>query len=250
MKVTSVKTQKVKAKEQTIFQFLDKNLKNLEDGSVLAITSKVISLCEGRVVPAHGIDRDELVKKEADLYLPRRFSQWNFELTITERTLVMSAGIDESNVDGDNYVLWPKNPQESAQKIWEYLKQKHNLENLGVIITDSTCTPLRWGTTGVAIAYCGLKPKNSYIGQPDLFGRELKVSQSNIAGGLAAAAVLCMGEGDEQTPLAVISDVSFVHFQNRPPTKAELDEYFVMDMETDVFYPLLNSVDWHKGGRE
>lgn len=249
MKVTAIKTKPILAGQNSIFEILDTSLTEIKDGSVVTITSKIVSLCEGRVVPARQIDKDKLVKKEADLYLPRRFSKWNFELTITKRTLVMSAGIDESNSGGEYYVLWPENPQKSAADIWRYLKAKHRLSRLGVTITDSTCTPLRWGTSGVAIAYCGFEPKNSYIGSPDIFGRELKVSQSNVAGGLAAAGVLAMGEGAEQTPLAIISDVPFVNFQNRPPSPAELDEYFVTDSEEDVFAPLLKSVNWQKGSR-
>jgi putative folate metabolism gamma-glutamate ligase len=247
MIVRPIKTGKILAGQKSIFNVLDEFLPKLEEQSVLAITSKIVSLCEGRVVPVDGNDRDKLVEQEADLYLPRRFSKWNFELTITKRTLVMSAGIDESNSGGEYYVLWPKDLQKSVDDIWEYLRNKHALKELGVIMTDSTCTPLRWGTTGVAIAYCGFKPKNSYIGQPDVFGRKLKVSQSNVAGGLAAAAVLCMGEGNEQTPLALVTEIPSVQFQDTVPAEPELDEYFVTDAEEDVFAPLLNSVDWQKG---
>lgn len=249
MKVTPIRTHKISPKQQTIFELLDQYAPKLGENRVLVVTSKIISLCEGRVVSTEDNDRDELVTKESDLYLPRRFSKWNFELTITHRTMVMSAGIDESNGGGSHYILWPKNPQRSANRIWEYLRRKYRLDNLGVVITDSTTTPLRWGTSGVAIAYCGFSPKNSYIGKPDVFGRTLKVSQSNVAGGLATAAVLCMGEGNEQTPLALITEVPFVDFQDRPPTDKELDEYFVANIEEDVFFPLLKGVDWQKGKR-
>lgn len=249
MIVRAIKTNKILAGQETIFQVLDDNITSLEEASVLAITSKIVSLCEGRVVPLEGNDKGELVKREADLYLPRRLSKWNFELTITDRTLVMSAGIDQSNASGEYFVLWPKNSQRSAEQIWKYLRNKHQLKKFGVIITDSTTTPLRWGTSGVAIAYCGFEPKNSYIGQPDVFGRTLEVSQSNIAGGLATTAVLCMGEGSEQTPLALLTDVPFVNFQIRPPSKKESDEYFVTDIEEDVFQPLLKGANWKKGKR-
>lgn len=249
MIVKAIKTDKILPSQKPLEAVLDESIKQLSENTVVAITSKIAALCEGRVVPSEGTSRDELVAREADLYLPRRFSKWNFELTITRRTLVMSAGIDHSNSGGDYYVLWPEDPQKSVNDIWKYLRKKHGLGNLGVIMTDSTTTPLRWGTTGVAIAYCGFQPKNSYIGQPDVFGRKLEVSQSNVAGGLAAAAVLCMGEGNEQTPIALINEVPFVEFQDRPPSQEELDEYFVIDRDEDVFAPLLNGVNWQKGGR-
>jgi F420-0:gamma-glutamyl ligase len=39
------------------------------------------------------------------------------------------------------------------------------------------------------------------------------MTKVNVADALAAAAVLVMGEGSEQTPLVVIGDVPFVTFQ-------------------------------------
>jgi len=44
----------------------------------------------------------------------------------------------------------------------------------------------------------------------------------NVADALAAAAVLLMGEGKEQTPLAVLTDLPFVTFQDHNPSPAEL----------------------------
>ena len=47
------------------------------------------------------------------------------------------------------------------------------LKKVGVIITDSKTTPLRWGTSGVAISYSGFSPLKNYIGSPDIFGKEM-----------------------------------------------------------------------------
>jgi F420-0:gamma-glutamyl ligase len=63
---------------------------------------------------------------------------------------------------------------------------------------------------------------------------------------LAAAAVLVMGEGSEQTPLAVISDLPFVSFQEREPAAEELQQLRIAH-EDDIYSPLLMSVPWHKG---
>ena len=67
-----------------------------------------------------------------------------------------------------------------------------------------------------------------------------------VVDGLAASAVLVMGEGREQTPIAVINNVPFVKFQNRNPTEQELNELQIA-IEDDVYAPLLKSVDWRKG---
>ena len=65
------------------------------------------------------------------------------------------------------------------------------------------------------LAYSGFRALNDYVGRPDLFGRPFTVSQADVAGGLAAATVLQMGEGAEQTPIAVLTELPFVQFQDR-----------------------------------
>ena len=55
-----------------------------------------------------------------------------------------------------------------------------------------------------------------------------------------------MGEGNEQTPIAVISDVPFVEFQDRNPTKEEIEELKI-NIDDDLYAPLLKSVNWRKG---
>ena len=64
--------------------------------------------------------------------------------------------------------------------------------------------PLRAGVTGVALGYAGFRGVRDYRGKKDLFGKKSRFTKSNIADALAAAAVLLMGEGDEQTPLVII----------------------------------------------
>lgn len=214
----------------------------------MAVTSKIVAICEGRTIPIDEADKKDLVARESDYYLPSYLSKYDFNFTITHRTLIPSAGIDESNGDG-HFILWPKDPGASANNIYRYLKKRFGLNNVGVIITDSTARPLHYGTEGVAIAFSGFNPSNDYRGTPDLFGRTLEVSVSNIADALASAAVVVMGEGTERTPLAVIEDIPFVKFQDHEPTKEELDKFFLNHYEDDLFEPFLKSMPWEKGGR-
>lgn len=248
MVITPIKTRRVVPGKQSIFDVLDESLNELSEKSVLAITSKVISLCEGRVIPIDKIDKEELVKQESDHYMPEGTSKYGFQFTITGNTLIPSSGIDESNGNG-HYILWPANPQKTANDIRKYLRKKFGVKNLGVIITDSTCMPLRWGTIGIALAHSGFKPLNSYIGKPDLFGRPFKVSRSGVASGLAAAAVVAMGEGNEQTPIAILEDLPFVIFQDHDPTTKDINELIVARKD-DLFEPFLGSVEWRKGKRK
>src|SRR5262249_11461727 len=160
----------------------------------------------------------------------------------TNNMLVPTAGIDESNADG-NYILWPKNPQKSANAIREYLSNQYQLRDIGVVITDSKTTPLRWGVTGIALAHSGFLALNNYIGVPDIFGRKLEHTKVNVADSLAAAAAFVMGEGAEQMPMAILSDLPQVVFQQRNPTEQELQELHI-HMEDDLYAPFLNAVSW------
>jgi dihydrofolate synthase / folylpolyglutamate synthase len=169
-------------------------------------------------------------------------------LAINNNLIAPSAGIDESNGNG-YYILWPENPQKTANEIRSYLIKRFSVSEAGVIITDSRTTPLRWGTTGISIAYSGFLALNDYIGRPDIFGRKLEMTKANIADALAVAAVVVMGEGSEQTPLAVIKDVPFVHFQKRNPSAGEVRGLRI-EMKDDVYEPLLTSVDWKKGRKK
>jgi putative folate metabolism gamma-glutamate ligase len=247
MKVAALKTEVITAGAAELLSVLEGVLTDLDEGSVIAITSKIVSLCEGRVIPVGQISKDELVVRESDLYLPASLSKYGHHFTITSNTLIPMAGVDESNGDGQ-YVLWPKDAQGTVNQVRAWARKKFGLSRVGVIITDSTCRPLRRGTNGIMLAYSGFRPLNDYVGRPDLFGRPFTVSQADVAGGLAAAAVLQMGEGTEQTPVAVLTELPFVHFQDRDPTAEELAAA-IIPLEEDLFAPFLGGVQWHTGTR-
>lgn len=250
MKITVFKTDKVTAKNQGLIDFLDKNITDLKEQSILVITSKIISLFEKRYIKNQGgnkENKEKLIAKEADYYLPAITNKYGIVITIKNNLLIPSAGIDESNALG-NYILWPEHPFNTAASIWKYLRKKMRITHLGVIITDSKTTPLRWGTTGISIAYCGFKPLKNYIGKPDIFGRLLHSTKANLADGLAAAAVVQMGEGNEQTPIALVEDIPFVQFTVKIPTESEI-KHFSISLKEDLYYPLLTSVKWVKGGK-
>jgi putative folate metabolism gamma-glutamate ligase len=249
MNVTPVKTAIVKPGSIEIEELLAQSLPDVPDGSVLAVTSKVAALCEGRTVPFNEGDKDRIIRDEADFYLPKEENRFDIYLTIKNSLLIPSAGVDESNT-ADHFALWPASPEASARQIWSFLKERFPERRLGVVLTDSSPSPLRWGVTGKCLAWCGFKALNSKVGNRDLFGRELKMTMVNVADGLAAAAVLCMGEAAEQTPLAIISDLPFVEFSGTPPEPEELDAMRI-EPEDDLFGKLLGSASWIRGrGRD
>jgi putative folate metabolism gamma-glutamate ligase len=245
MNILPVKTHTVTEKDTDILALLDKYLSELSERTVIAVTSKIVSITEGRVVPVHKADKDKLIEEESEYYLPREENPYGVSFTITNGTLAASAGIDESNADG-KYVLWPADPQESANQIREHIRKIRGIREIGVIITDSRTIPMRWGVTGMTIGYSGFEPLKDYIGTPDLFGREFVFEKLNVIDSLASAATLVMGEGNEGTPLAVITDIPFIQFQDRNPTEEELVSLKIT-MKTDLYAPFLQSAQWRKG---
>ena len=129
--------------------------------------------------------------------------------------------------------------------MWIHLRQKFNLQKLGILITDSHTTLMRRGVTGIALGWCGFDPLYSYIGKPDLYGRPLKVTQMNILDALATTAVYAMGEGTEQTPLAVIRNAPKITFLDRGPTAEEIRNVAI-PIEEDLYAPLLLAAKWLK----
>jgi dihydrofolate synthase / folylpolyglutamate synthase len=162
--------------------------------------------------------------------------------------LIASAGIDKSNADG-YLVLWPEEPMGAARKMHGWLKRKYGIREIGVVVVDSHVTLSRRGTMGIALGWWGFNPVRNYIGKPDIFGNPLKVTLTNVVDGLAAASVVVMGEGMEQTPVAVITDVPWVEFsEDKKIIEGEPD--FKISREEDLFQPFLDGVEWKKGEKK
>ncbi len=237
MNIKSIKTERVVGK-QDLNNFVDKYLPKLSEKSVVVVTSKIVSLCEGRIVKSDSIDKNKLVEQEADKIIQNPDAQDDrIVLTYTYHMLIPSAGIDESNSNG-NYILYPQNPFSSVKSLWAYLRQKRNLKDLGIIITDSHTTPLRRGVTGISLAWWGFKPTCSYVGALDLFGKPLRVTHINVVDALAVSAVFNMGESSECTPLAIISDIPHIMFDSNEHNITEI----AIDPQEDLYRPLLKEL--------
>jgi F420-0:gamma-glutamyl ligase len=127
--------------------------------------------------------------------------------TITNGLLIPSAGIDPF---GEYYVLWPKEPQKTAEELLRLFKETYQRKDLYLIITDSRSLPLRQGVTGFAVAWAGFEPLHDGRNRKDLLGQSSGGSQVNLPDSLAGAAVLAIGEANEQTPLARIRNAPYL----------------------------------------
>jgi coenzyme F420-0:L-glutamate ligase/coenzyme F420-1:gamma-L-glutamate ligase len=193
-----------------------------EEGDVLVVAQKIVSKAEGRYVDistvrpseraialAAELDKDprfvEVVLSES-----RRIVRHRPGLLIVEHRLgfvMANAGIDHSNVGAEDGVervlLLPVDPDGSAQALRQYLIGAVGVE-LGVIISDSFGRAWRKGTVGVALGSAGLPALVDLRGHPDLFGRELLVTETGFADEIAAAAGLLMGQADEAVPMVLV----------------------------------------------
>lgn len=222
-----------------LFMVLSKTLLDVKDKSIIIVSSKIVSLCQGQVVPLD-TNKRQLIASECEWYLPADSNPFNSTITITGHKLAAAAGIDESNAH-NCFVLLPKNTKKVAQQIRQWAIDTFTIIDVGVVIIDSRSIPLNLGTVGQALAYDGIQPLKDYRGTNDLFGREILVSRLSTINCLASAAILVMGEGTEQMPVAVITDtnISFTDTVTEP-----LD----YPLDQDLYSQLLKSEKWIKGG--
>lgn len=245
MNITAYKLRKIVPPKDDLFAAIKESKLTLREGDIVCVSSKVVSIGEGRCVPIEGVDKEKLIEAEADWYMKApKTSRWRKRFTIARGTMAGSAGIDESNGDG-YYILYPKDAFLSARRMRTWLRKAYHVDKLAVVITDSTSLMLRRGAIGFALAWDGIDPLRDYRGTSDVFGRRIQVEMANLIDALAASAVLLMGEGAEQTPLAVISDAKNISFKNRSPKKDQL----VVAPDDDVFAPFFwHGKRWKKGG--
>jgi F420-0:gamma-glutamyl ligase len=246
MRIAPIRTHTIRPGEASAAEILGAYLPSrLPEGSIVAITSKLVSLCERAVVPRAAIALEELVLREADWYVPAGRDSLGFPITIKHGLFIGAAGVDESNAD-DCFVLLPRDPQSSANGIRAWLQRRHG-SHVGAMLTDSRSLPLRRGTSGIGLAHSGFSALVDYADRVDLFGRSLGWSAADVLDGLAAAVVASCGEGAEQTPLALITEVPFVTFQDRDPTESELAALRVT-LEGDYWATIFQAVRWQRGG--
>ncbi len=189
----------------------------LERGDIVAIASKVVSTCEGRIVRLSTVSvsratkhlartwkMDEalaaVVVKEADEVLG---GVNGFLLTVKDGVLTANAGVDLKNSPRGTATLWPTKPDLSAGALRKAVERIFDTK-VGIVIVDSRLTPLRLGTTGVALGVSGFHPIADHRKKKDLYRRKVRVTQSNLADDVAAMAHMLMGETREKIGAVVV----------------------------------------------
>jgi len=194
----------------------------LADGDILVVAQKIVSKSEGRAVKLAGVRPSERAVQLAEatekdprlveliLSESRKIVRHRSGVIITENrqgVVLANAGIDHSNVetDGDTeqVLLLPLDPDASAARLREWLRERTQAE-VAVIINDSLGRAWRNGTVGTALGVAGLPALLDLRGRPDLFGEPLRVSEQAIADELSAAASLLQGQAAEGQPVVLI----------------------------------------------
>lgn len=226
MRLYAVKTGIVKTGDnigEVILESLKEQGLQLEDGNILAITSKIVAYTEGRVTKLSDAEPSNKARKLAKRFsLKPEFAELILQeadkiyggvekavLTLKNGILTANAGVDNKNAPVGFVVLWPRNAKEWAKRTREEIIRKTG-KHIAVLIVDSGLMPLRMGTTGLALAVAGFKPVMDCRGEKDIFGKTLLITRHSVADDLASAAHLLMGEAAEKTPIVLIRDAPVV----------------------------------------
>ena len=219
---------------ELICKAAEKQKTPIKEKDVLVITHVAVSKAEGNVVNLDDVlpserakeiaritDKDpalvEVILRETKEIVRMRP---NSLITETKSGIVCAnAGVDRSNIEGErNIVLLPKDPDASAQKIRQKIRELTSCD-VAVIVSDTHGRPFRMGEINVAIGVAGMKPIRDRRGEKDLFGYVLRIKQTAVADELASAAELVIGQADEGIPVAIIRRYKYQAAENASATE-------------------------------
>lgn len=219
----------------------------LQDGDILVITSKVVSLVEDRVrhleevdpsrraeaigsvtgidprevqliiedadligtLPLKDIVGDRIYERAADEDLAEEALEEMPSLLITERNgrLCTNAGVDLSNTPENIATLLPEDPDASARRLRERLEERTG-KDLAVVLADSE-VKLQGATVDIATGCSGIQAVDRKFGTPDLYGQPKIGGVDMIVDELCSAAALLFGQADERTAVVVVRGMEY-----------------------------------------
>lgn len=195
---------------------------SLQDRDIVIIASTVVAKAEGETFRLEDVPAGEkaleiaarigkdarfiqaVLARSREILVERPFM---LVTTLSGHTCV-NAGVDESNIDHGFLLYPPKDPDRSAARLGKKLEELTG-KKLSVIVTDTNGRAFKIGQTGVAIGIYKIKPIKRWIGEKDLFGKVLEITEEAVADELAGAANLLMGEGAGGIPAVAIRGLDY-----------------------------------------
>ncbi|MDR3101730.1 MAG: coenzyme F420-0:L-glutamate ligase [Methanocalculaceae archaeon] len=191
---------------------------HFSDGDIICVASTIVAKAKGYVRPLAEITPTPNAERIATkIGEDPRFIQGCLDSSaeiILEYPFILSvlpfshvgvhAGVDNSNIEGENIILLPKDPMAEAREIRETIHQITDI-SIGVIVTDTCGRAFRRGQTGSAIGWAGMPAIRDFRGDHDLFGLELKITEEAVVDEIAAFSNFIMGESDNGVPVVKFS---------------------------------------------
>jgi coenzyme F420-0:L-glutamate ligase/coenzyme F420-1:gamma-L-glutamate ligase len=208
-----------------ILDALRANGEALRARDIVVVAQKIVSKSENRYVDMSSITPGERARELAAVtgkdarFVELVLSESSDVVRTGKNVLIVrhrngyvyaNAGIDQSNIEpvAGRALLLPEDPDASAARLRDALCAASGVE-VAVIINDSAGRPWRMGVTGIAIGCAGILALKSRIGEGDLFGKPLLVTEIAVADELAAAASHVMGQADEATPVVLVRGAQY-----------------------------------------
>ena len=232
--------------DMLILKSLQQRQLDIIDHDILVIAHKIVSKAEGQIVDLRYIKpsvKSLAIAKENDKdpRIVQTILNESKEIVRLSRGIIIAetkhgficanAGVDQSNVEDsfNHALLLPKDADASAKKIRQSLRKKTG-KDIAVIITDTFGRPFREGQTNVAIGIDGINPIKSYIGNIDMYGKKLRVTEIAVADEIASAAELAMGKL-ERVPFVIIRGYKY-HLVHKKSTSVSK---LIRPKEKDLF---------------
>ena len=184
------------------------------DGDIICVASTIVSKAKGYVrALADIVPSADAVRIAGMTGEDPRFIQGVLDSSadiIQEVPFVLSelpfghigvrAGVDNSNIAGENIITLPQNPMREADEIREGIRRVCG-KDVGVIVTDTCGRAFRRGQTGTAIGWAGMCAIRDFRGDHDLFGLELEITEEAVVDEIAAFSNFIMGESNNGVPV-------------------------------------------------
>jgi coenzyme F420-0:L-glutamate ligase/coenzyme F420-1:gamma-L-glutamate ligase len=216
----------------------------LNSKQIVVLAHKVISKAEGAVVRLSDVEpsrraRELADEQEKDPRVVQVVLDQSREIVRAERGVLISrthhgfvcanAGVDTSNAAADTVITLPADPDTSARKLRERLREMTNVSP-AVLITDSFGRAWRNGQCDVAIGCAGIDPLDDWRGLKDSNGMSLRATWIAVADAIAALADLARAKNSRE-PVVIVQGLAHLLIEGHGPGASGL----IRAPEEDLF---------------